>query len=683
MREVLLVLCLSFILFNTRGYSQSKIDSLQTRLGQTKATTEKAKITSAIAESFFISSRYDSLGKYSDMLLEYSKVLSDQRLMLLGQSFKAQSFARVDSAKFFNQSIEILTKCIDNNFAQGVAINCLGLGSRLMTLGKYQQANDYLFKGYSFIDVKANPELTGIKSDLIRTVSAVYHHQGKYTEALDYALQSSRLAEQSAVPMQILKSYLNLSGLYGEISSPQNGLGTIEDRSRYHVEAKKYMHLSYLFSLKNASQLTQGATAFNLGFLYAEDGKIDSALYYLTEAIRLGKATNFHELLSNAYRTKSTLLGKPDSVIFYLDKAYFHAQLAKNPISALATSLDKVKMLIRQKKWIESEKIVVGALKDAKSLNLLNDQRSAYLLLYEIKLYQREFEKALFFYKNYVSIKDSIINEKNLSRIEELKTKYETELKDSEIKSLAQASSLQILEIEQKNYLLLGVSAIGVLGAGFLFLYFRQRTFKQQQHALSIENRLLRFQLDPHFLSNALVSIQSFMLENNAQQASNYLSKFSRMMRQLLEFSREDLITIEQEIDLIRNYLDIQKLRFKSKFEYTIDVDQALAIADARISPMFTQPFIENAVEHGISQLEAGKINIVLRQQHNRLHIQIEDNGPGISKSSGSTGSLSTTIIQERIHLLNKSGKEQISLSIGRGKKGTGTLVQLYLPISS
>lgn len=153
-------------------------------------------------------------------------------------------------------------------------------------------------------------------------------------------------------------------------------------------------------------------------------------------------------------------------------------------------------------------------------------------------------------------------------------------------------------------------------------------------------------------------------------------------MRQLLEFSRQERISVEEEIDLLRNYLDLQKLRLKDTFNYTITVDEQLAIQDSFISPMFIQPFVENAIEHGVNGVDMGKIQIDFTRQNKNLCVSIQDNGKGISQQNKKDHqSMSTTIIQERIDLLNKTNKEKISLSIGDVSTGNGTLVQLVLPI--
>ena len=665
--------------------AQSRIDSIRTQLNRASDPTAKMQLTAEIGKAFFLGSQYDSLGKFGEQLLELAKDQGSKEMMLLSEVFTAQAYARKDSVIYFQKSKEALDHCIAAKYHLGAGLVCLGTGSKLLTLGKYSQAKDRLLQGYSALQGNDTPEALGIRSDLIRTVSAVYHHQGKYVEALEYGLQSSRLADRSKVPIQQLKSYLNLSGLYGELSSPENNLGAIDDRERYKVSAKTYMKLSYDMSLRVGSKMTRGATAYNLGSLYLESLMPDTASIYINEAIRLGRELNFHELLSNAYRAKVKLpKTSNDSAIYFFDAASRHAELALNPISASATSIDKARFLLDHGQLKLAEETASAALKKAIELGLLNDQRSAYHLLYQVKLKQGDFKASLAYHERYVIVKDSIASEGNIARIDELKTQYESELKDEEIKNLEQQAALQALEIQQNQQLVIGILVAGVLLAAVLFFFFRQRTLRQQQKALALENRFLRLQLDPHFISNALVSIQNYMLENNSAEAAAYLSKFSRLMRQLLEYSREEMITIDEEIDLLRNYLDLQRLRLKDKFTYSIEIDPKLSISDSRIQPMFAQPFVENAIEHGIRQVNQGRIDIAFKGVGNQLLLEVVDNGVGMKQDRGGDHrSLSTTIIHERIALLNKGNSRTIQLNITTPPSGVGTMVQVTLPIYS
>lgn len=332
-------------------------------------------------------------------------------------------------------------------------------------------------------------------------------------------------------------------------------------------------------------------------------------------------------------------------------------------------------------KAIESQEKALTFAKQVKNSFL---EKTTQKYLYEAYKAAGETTKALEALERNKFLSDSLVTVDNLEAISRMEQKHNKKINEQTIKELSQTASIQALEIKQKNLWLAGTVLTALLIASLLFLYFRQRTLNQQQRALTIENKFLRFQLDPHFLSNALVSIQRFMLENKTAEATNYLTKFSRLMRQLLEYSREELITLEEEVDLLRNYLDIQKLRLKDSFTYEITVDPALSISDTRIQPMFAQPFVENAIEHGVSGRLGGRIEVVFRSEDESLILEITDNGAGIqSTGNESNRSLSTKIIRERIALLNKTNRKPIQLVFGQGLNKQGTRVQLTLPIYS
>jgi tetratricopeptide (TPR) repeat protein len=335
----------------------------------------------------------------------------------------------------------------------------------------------------------------------------------------------------------------------------------------------------------------------------------------------------------------------------------------------------------QHKNAIENQVKALGFARQVKNSFL---EKTTQKYLYEAYKAAGETTRALQALERHKFLSDSLVTVENLETISRMEQTYNKKINEQKIRELSQMASIQALELRQKNFWLIGMAVGAGLMASIVFLYFRQRSLTQQQKALAIENKFLRFQLDPHFLSNALVSIQRFMMDNNAAQASSYLTKFSKLMRQLLEYSREEFITIEEEIDLLRNYLDIQKLRLKNKFEYEINVDSKLAISDSRIPPMFAQPFVENAIEHGIGDREHGKIVISFSEQDNQLLLEIQDDGAGIAETSpGDHKSLSTTIIRERIALLNKTNKKPIQLRIGNVSIGSGTHVALTLPIYS
>ncbi len=213
---------------------------------------------------------------------------------------------------------------------------------------------------------------------------------------------------------------------------------------------------------------------------------------------------------------------------------------------------------------------------------------------------------------------------------------------------------------------------------------------------LVLEQKLLRSQMNPHFIFNSLSSIQSFIFESNPVEAGSYLSRFAELIRSILYNSREEYITLENEIKTLKNYFELQQLRYNHKFDFEIDVDPMLDIEEISIPPMLAQPFIENAVEHGIKYIEDnGLITVSFTLMENSIMLIVEDNGIGIkaaknmkNKKGSEHKSLATIITRERIEILNKGKRKkrysmQVNETTDVSGKVDGTRVKLIIPFHS
>ncbi|MFK7953472.1 MAG: histidine kinase [Ekhidna sp.] len=275
-------------------------------------------------------------------------------------------------------------------------------------------------------------------------------------------------------------------------------------------------------------------------------------------------------------------------------------------------------------------------------------------------------ELALNYSNSYISVNDSIRNEAVAKSINDIQTKYETEKKEAEIDSLKQASEIQSLLLKQRNLIIIFSLLAFVFIVVVILIVNRQRNAAKRKKQIEVEQRFLRSQLNPHFISNALVAVQSSLMENNVDNASTYLDTFSRLMRDILENSREELISIEDEVDMLSGYLEINQKRLKDQIEYTVAIDENIDTDFDRVPPMLIQPFVENAIDHGIPPKgEKMKIDVQFSKEHEAITVVIKDNGGGIQENSNSRKrSLSTQIIKERIDLLNQSLKEKITLNM-------------------
>jgi signal transduction histidine kinase len=242
---------------------------------------------------------------------------------------------------------------------------------------------------------------------------------------------------------------------------------------------------------------------------------------------------------------------------------------------------------------------------------------------------------------------------------------------------------------------------------------------KSLQDKTMLEQRLLRAQMNPHFLFNTLSTIQGYMLENDTARANQYLSRFSRLMRNILDNTSRESVLLEQEISTIGNYLELQKIRYQGRFDYQITVDENIDPESTFIPPMLAQPFIENAIEHGIKHSpDKGEITVAfstfpyskssnrpIAQSSNRqtaqssnrpIILEVTDNGVGRAESariesprSKDHRPMATAITRERLRVLSRRAPRRLRQHIGleiedlADSQGnpSGTRVRLVVPV--
>ncbi|MES2418580.1 MAG: two-component regulator propeller domain-containing protein [Bacteroidota bacterium] len=241
------------------------------------------------------------------------------------------------------------------------------------------------------------------------------------------------------------------------------------------------------------------------------------------------------------------------------------------------------------------------------------------------------------------------------------------------------------------------ISLVLIIGASILYFITvnitkRQKNKEQEQlllknKTLMLEQRALQAMMNPHFVFNVMNSIQHYINVNNTSSANKVLTGFAKLIRKNLEICTKSYINLEEEIDYLNLYLSLEKNRFGDKFKYTITVDPQIDKEESFIPSMLLQPYIENAIWHGIMPKEEGgkvAIHISLKEQ-SYLQINIIDNGVGIENSllnkNSSHQSKGMDLTQERINLLNKIEAKPIHLSIKQNGKD-GTIINILVPLT-
>lgn len=235
-------------------------------------------------------------------------------------------------------------------------------------------------------------------------------------------------------------------------------------------------------------------------------------------------------------------------------------------------------------------------------------------------------------------------------------------------------SQMQLSDEKNKRQQLIIYSLIGGLFLLVVLAYLMYKYIKQQKLANNLlALKSLRSQMNPHFIFNALNSVNSFIATNDERTANKYLSDFSKLMRAVLENSEEDFIPLQKEIQLIELYTKLEHFRFKDKFDYKISVEETIDIEAYKIPPMLLQPYIENAVWHGLRYKEdKGILDIkICKKQKDQIEITIADNGIGRKKSKAlktenqkKHNSKGLGNIKKRVTILNEMYKDKVDISI-------------------
>jgi two-component system LytT family sensor kinase len=327
----------------------------------------------------------------------------------------------------------------------------------------------------------------------------------------------------------------------------------------------------------------------------------------------------------------------------------------------------------------------------------LLDKANAYKALSETYAAKEDFENALKNYQLYMGLVDSLEDERMERQERALMLNALLDDREETISGLEQTKELDRANIralkkdKQANQILIW-SLVGglLLVAGAALLIYRSSQQKRRANQL-LALRSLRTQMNPHFIFNSLNSVNSFIAANDERSANKYLSEFSKLMRNVLENSKHDFVSLGNEIKLLELYLGLEHFRFKDKFEYSFNFDKSIDTEELQVPPMLIQPYIENAIWHGLRyKNEKGFLSVNITRQSGHLTVTVEDNGIGRKRSAAlktrnqregeSTGLKN---IRERLGIINDLHNTDLTVEIEDLQpedEDAGTRVSLQIP---
>lgn len=691
MKDFGLIIFLSITGFLCAYGQQEKLDSLLLELQQyEKKDSTRIDLLNEISYQYYLLDPSAGV-KFADSAISLSKDLRDYERLGKALSFKGHNLHAKgeDSAALalYEKSIKIYKQINDKDglaktrFSEGLVY--FGRAEYDKSTRKHLEALEYFTRAQDTFRMGKTWNSIGIN----------YMYQNNYPRSLKSFLKASKFYEASG-PSALLDQagiFANLGILYKQLKAYDTALSYQE--KAYSIYQKKDYKLGMANSLISMGNILDSekkteaaiqlyrkahsigesisnkrviaASLTNMGIAHSSAERYDLATKYLNETRRL------YEGLGDDYNLAITLnaLGeiylkaedgsqKSDTVEELLEKALAHSEVAESP----------------------------------------QNQSRALENLAEFYYDNGNYRKAYNARVKAVDLHDSIFSLEKKEEIVRLEVQHEYQKKEAALKAENEkAQALAALEIEKrkliKKFSIWSGSSLIVLVCAGLFFYKKHRDVKQITYESNFrakiaetELKALRSQMNPHFIFNSLNSIKDFISRHETKTAENYLAKFASLMRRTLESSEKELVSLEEDLEIMELYMQLEAIRLNNKFTYSIQLAEDIDPQNTLVPPLLLQPFIENSIWHGLAPKESkGNISILIGKNSSGILCSIEDDGVGIKRSStpktAGRASLGIKISRTRLDILNRIKNTRAGIQIF--SKEPGVKVEVQLPLKT
>ncbi|HNT94143.1 MAG TPA: tetratricopeptide repeat protein [Bacteroidales bacterium] len=644
--------------------------------------------------------------------LDYKKGIADASLAL-GMAYLAK-YNPGDSAFFYNAQALSLYEETEDRAGMGRA--CYGLSYVYSFRGDVPSSEQYANRALRCF------EEAGDNRGIINTLNVLSYHarQRQDLEAakgfLERAVATARevrdtlpladatnslgnLYKEMALFSQAIDSYFEALELWeaksdtAGMSIAYGSIGLAYFYQKDYDRALEFCRKHLLLSEKRSDLWEVSKICNTIAQVHNARGVSDSALVYLRKSLLLNRQMNYPTgEASSCYNIASTLLymSQPDSAYWYMKQAMDLVTGTGTPVPPeYYVTLANIEQSLGKYSQAMANGTRAYSLGKEKGLPLTVSDAS--LLLSDLYFRTGRKDKAYEYLREHMLLRDSISNDEFLKQVTRMELQYNYDKKQEAAEyEMMQERLISENKIRQQRTLLTSLGVMFALAALFAMLYLRHTRLKSKYTQIDLEQRLLRAQMNPHFIFNSLCAIQDLIMTDKPQKANAFLTRIARLMRNILENSREEYVSLENEVETLKLYLEVQQLRFENGFEYKIEIDRQIDPENISIPPMLAQPCVENSIEHGILPgRENGRINVSYSLRNGLIMLEITDNGIGRQKAaeistSVKKQSISTKLTEKRLEHFRKILKEkQISYEITdlyEGGTATGTKVVMMLP---
>jgi len=534
------------------------------------------------------------------------------------------AYRRIDRDSLAMDYLSIYSKSQSLDLIESYALNALGIHCR--NTSQYKSAIDFHKQSLQKAIEADNVEMHVISLNML---GVVYRRMDAVQTALDYHYRAITLAESVNTPNESIRRSIAVS---------LNSMGNIFlALNQYELAIEKFnKSLGIEMSVNN--KLGLAINYHNIGYSKEALGRLDEAL----EDYKI--SLSYNEDINSS-------LGQ---VICNNSIAHIYIEQGKHEqaIETILSSLDQAKSLgdkfhlvglynnlglayLKIQDYKSSHHYLEIALDIAKKHSFTSAIANAYKYLSLLAEKEKKFELSLQYHKSYQVYEEQVINEKNFQYVNDLIIKYDTKNISNQVEELSKENEATKDKLERNR--IIWIISLVLLGTLLLLIYIlnRQHMLKNEKKILTLEQEVLRSQMNPHFVFNSLNSIKHFIISNEKESAVHYLNKFAKLIRKILEVSMVKEVTLEEEIETMKLYMSIENIRMSNEIEFNVKVDDDLDMQSIKIPSLILQPFIENSIWHGLSSKEGRKTIDLLFSQNvaDFIDITIIDNGIGRKKA--------------------------------------------------
>ncbi|MEO6134684.1 MAG: tetratricopeptide repeat protein [Ginsengibacter sp.] len=632
-----------FAVFNAECQS-SLTDSIRENIQSLPRDTNRVK--AIVRNVLFLQSHRKQSKEEEAMLQEGLQIATELNYQhgmaecynLLGVYYRNTS-QYVRAVSMHEKALE-LSRSSKDSITMAYALNSMGVAYR--RLDENEKAFKFHFEALGIAKAIGDRKNRTIS---MNSIANIYLSMGQYKNAIEEFEECLALEKEAQNNTGIAINYANIGAAYEGLKQIDEAISFYKKSLQFNLIGENDKGLAICYNL--------------LGKAYLIKGDYNLALQYIRKALPYNNKLQDKINVAENYITIGSILQKSENI--------------KEAISAMQQGL-------KIAEEIGSKSLVIDAnVSIAQAEKLLGNNSSAYDALN--KAYQ---------------LRDSLYIQMATPEMSKLRTLYELDKKNDEIKLLSQANEIKQLKLDRGFSIVIAAIVLLLFSGIGLYAYSRYRRQRNHRTQLQFELQSLRSQMNPHFIFNSLNSIHKYIWDNQAEEASEYLTKFSKLIRMILENSRVPSIYLKDEIDFLNLYVELELLRFHEKFEYSIQPPAQVEANEIFIPSMIIQPFVENAIWHGLAPKEngKGKLSIRFSIEDSVMICEIEDNGIGREKAiqlkaerSMTHNSMGIQVTEDRIELLKKtSGNKSIEINIkdlkNSDNEATGTIVRIVLPLN-